>query len=97
MIFQVIGKMVVVIVMSAFMRLKYWINPSAGKTDVEKTIKDGQNIARNNKYAPDPEDVAKDYLWSWKLIKKHSLHPFLSSVGIEPRLQAKHFALPAAA
>ena len=71
MIFQVIGKMVVVIVMSAFMRLKYWLNPSARKTDMEKRIKNGQqNIARNNKYAPDPEDVAKNYLWSWKLIKK---------------------------
>ena len=56
--------------MSAFMRLKYWINPSARKTDMEKRMKDGQNIARNNKYAPDPEDVAKNYLWSWKLIKK---------------------------
>ena len=38
---------------------------------MEKRIKNGQqNIARNNKYAPDPEDVAKNYLWSWKLIKK---------------------------
>jgi len=67
---KVIGKMVVVIVMSAFMRLKYWINPSARKRDMEKKWKNGQNIARNNKYAPDPEDVAKNYLWSWKLIKK---------------------------
>ena len=56
--------------MSPLMKMKYWINPSARKTDMEKKMADGKNIARNNKYDPDPEDLATNYLWTWKQIKK---------------------------
>jgi len=31
---------------------------------------EGKNIARNTKYDPDPEDLATNYLWTWKQIKK---------------------------
>jgi len=62
---KVIGSMIVVIVMSAFMRLKYWINPSTKKKDLEKLA-----ISKNGKYDPDPEDVTTNYLWTWKMISK---------------------------
>ena len=64
-ILKVIGSMVVVIVMSAFMRLKYLINPSSKKKDLEKLA-----ISKNGKYDPDPEDVTTNYLWTWKMISK---------------------------
>ena len=57
--------MVVVIVMSAFMRLKYLINPSSKKKDLEKLA-----ISKNGQYDPDPEDVTTNYLWTWKMISK---------------------------
>ena len=57
--------MVVVIVMSAFMRLKYLINPSSKKKDLEKLA-----ISKNGKYDPDPDDVTTNYLWTWKMISK---------------------------
>ena len=62
---KVIGKTVMLMVMSAFMRLQYWINPSAKQRDLEKL-----GISGNGKYDPDPESVTSNYLWTWKLISK---------------------------
>jgi len=62
---KVIGKTLMLMVMSAFMRLQYWIDPSAKQRDLEKLGTSG-----NGKYDPDPESVTSNYLWTWKMISK---------------------------
>jgi len=68
---KVLGKVALMVVLTPVMRLRYWIDPSARKKDIDAMTKSGKfEITEDNrKYwmASDPNNL-DEFMWTWKQI-----------------------------
>ena len=68
---KILGKTGFLIVLCVFMRIKYWIDPSARKRDMGKMQAEGKyEITEDNKkywVSSDPDNMT-NFLWTWKQV-----------------------------
>ena len=86
------------VVLTPVMRLRYWIDPSARKKDIDAMTKSGnfEITEDNRKYwmASDPNNL-DEFMWTWKQISTMIKTEFqnLNKVMINPILGQEEFSI----